>query len=242
MSDFYGDKYKWFIGKVVDDRDDQNSNRVKVNVMGIHPLDVESTISYDFGTSNTALQTPSSTYDLPRARAASLIPINQDNLPGLTEFGAKISKHFTLGQLTVESLVSGNNCRQNISKLNKDIIYNLANLATNCLDPIVEEYGNFTINSGWRPPTNNDLNHQYGYAVDIVPHRGSHTDLALFIKNKLYGRYNFLIHEYSSTTTSTWCHVQLGSRGVLNQGSLDNPLIQTYVNNVYVSGIVQRSV
>lgn len=241
MSDFYGNKYKWFVGRVVDDKDDQNSNRVKVNVVGVHPLDTKATISYDFNDPTPNPQQPGSIYDLPRARAASLIEINPDNLPGLNEFGAKISKHFTLGQLTIGSVVSGNNCRRNSDKLNKDIIFNLANLATNCLDPIVEEYGNFTINSGWRPPTNNDLNHQYGYAVDIVPHRGSHTDLAIFIKNKLYGRYNFLIHEYSSATPSTWCHVQLGSRGVLNQGTLDNPLIQSYVNNIYVSGIVQRA-
>lgn len=240
MSDFYGDNYKWFIGRVVDDRDDQNSNRVKVNIMGIHPLDAESTTTYEFA-SDVPIRTPASIYDLPAARPASLSSINPDNLPGLTEFDSKISKHFTLGQLTIGTVVSGNNCRRNIDKLNRDIIFNLTNLATNCLDPIFEEYGSFNINSGWRPPSNNDLNHQYGYAVDIVPHRGSHTDLALFIKNKLYGRYNFLIHEYSSTTSSTWCHVQLGSRGVLNQGTLEKPLIQTYVNNVYVSGIVQRS-
>jgi hypothetical protein len=238
MSDYYGDKYKWFIGRVVDTNDDMNANRVKVSVFGIHPTDPIATSSIDY---IPETQSQSGTTSLPRATAATLTPIDENNLPGVNEFGAKISRHFTLGNLTIDSLVSGNRCRQNKHLITKDIVANLSNLAVNCLDVIAEEYGKFTVNSGWRTPVPGDMNHQYGYAVDIVPHRGSHTDLALFIKNNLYGRYSFLIHEYSATTSSTWCHVQLGSSGRRNQGTTDRPLIQTYLGGQYVSGIVQRS-
>jgi hypothetical protein len=37
QKDYYGNQYKWFIGKVKDVNDPLNSNRVRVHIFGIHP-------------------------------------------------------------------------------------------------------------------------------------------------------------------------------------------------------------
>lgn len=98
--------------------------------------------------------------ETPNARSsdATALPPGADmirNMPA-DQFtaGMKISKHFTLGDLTkggvriprVTYTVRGRQITP------QEIVINLMNLATNVLDPIYEKYGKFTITSGFRRP------------------------------------------------------------------------------------------
>lgn len=241
--DYYGNKYKWFVGKVKDVNDPLNSNRVRVSIFGIHPD--EELIS---GLTNSASDInntpaivsvpPASLAGVPPAQGIGLIPIDRDALPNPSQMTAKISQNFTLGQLTVNCTGgdSSASCRANLHLLSQDIIYNLSNLATNCLDPIKEKFGNVTITSGWRIGIGSAENHPKGYAADIQVGGSSSFDAAQWIAQNLRGRFSLLLLEYSGS--SKWVHIQLGSSGVRNQGTTEKPLIQTYINGRTTSGLV----
>lgn len=240
--DYYGNQYKWFVGKVKDTNDPLNSNRVRVSIFGIHPD--EALISgLDNGvqsqaTSPTFTNTPpASLTSLPQAKGAGLIAIDKEALPNASQMTAKISQSFTLGQLTVNACggQSGSSCRANLHLLSQDIIYNLSNLATNCLDPIKAQFGNLSVTSGWRVGIGSAENHPKGYAADIQVGGPSNFDVATWIAQNLRGRFSLLILEYQGS--SKWVHVQLGSSGARNQGTTENPLIQTSLNGKYTPGL-----
>ena len=254
-TDYYGNKYKWFIGKVKDTKDPLNSNRVKVNIFGIHPdeqLIADDMGSYQSGSGTTGggdatvggytvnQNPPTSLSNLPAASGSELLPIDRNTLVNPSQMSAKISKYFTLQQLIFSGKDTAATNQANLNLLSQDIIYNLTNLAVNALDPIQEKFGNIHINSGWRAPApaNGKLgmgeNHPKGYAADIS-YGGSAFDLAQWIVANMKGRFSLLILEYAGS--SKWCHVQLGSSGVRNQGSTAKPLIQTYHNNQYTNGL-----
>jgi len=239
--DYYGNKYKWFIGKVKDVNDPLNSNRVRVNIFGIHPD--EELIASDTGTvdggQTASLSTipPATLGAIPPAVGAELAPVDRNNLANPSQLTAKISNHFTLAQLALAGSTSGPINKANLHLLSQDVIYNLTNLAVNCLDPIKEAFGNVNITSGWRAPVTKSgsfENHPKGYAADIQI-GGEPYQLANWIASNLKGRFNLLILEHSGS--SKWVHVQLGSSGLRNQGSTAQPLIQTYVNGRYTSGL-----
>lgn len=240
--DYYGNQYKWFIGKVKDINDPLNSNRVRVNIFGIHPD--EEMITGDTGTVDGGQASTLNTVPLqnlgstPPAVGAELVAIDRNNLPNPSQMNAKISKHFTLGQLALAGSQSGPVNRANLGLLSQDIIYNLSNLATNCLDPIKEKFGNVTITSGWRAPVGDVIgsleNHPKGYAADIQI-GGAPVELATWIASNLKGRFSLLILEYYGS--AKWVHVQLGSSGVRNQGTTAQPLIQTCINGKFTPGL-----
>jgi hypothetical protein len=241
-SDYYGNQYKWFVGKVKDVNDPLNSNRVRVNIFGIHPDEELIDGLNDGGTTGTPPDTfsnipPSSLTNIPPATGASLIPIDKTTLPNPSQMNAKISKYFTLGQLTVNACggQSGSSCRANLHLLSQDIIYNLSNLATNCLDPIKEQFGNLSITSGWRIGIGSTENHPKGFAADIQVGGSSNFDAANWISQNLRGRFSLLILEYQGS--AQWVHIQLGSSGARNQGSAAQPLIQTSLNGRYSAGL-----
>jgi hypothetical protein len=237
--DYYGNQYKWFVGKVKDVNDPLNSNRVRVHIFGVHPDEdlisgmgstIESTTQENTN-QGFNVTPPGSLSAVPPAVGAELTPVDRNTLPNSSQETAKISQYFTLRDLAFVGSTSASLNRSNKNLLSQDIIYNLTNLAVNCLDPIKAQYGNMQITSGWRAKVPGSVgsssNHPNGYAADIIA-GGSSYDLAQWIATNLKGRFTMLLLE--SRGNSRWCHVQLGSIGS-NQGSLAKPLIATYVND-----------
>lgn len=239
QKDYYGNQYKWFVGKVKDVNDPLNSNRVRVHIFGIHPD--EELVTGSTGTTESTneesinqgfnVTPPGSLSAVPPAVGAELTPVDRNTLVNPSQETAKISQYFTLADLAFAGSTSGPLNRANKNLLSQDIIYNLTNLAVNCLDPIKSQFGSIQITSGWRAKVPGSVgsssNHPNGYAADIQAGASSY-DLAQWIATNLKGRFTMLLLE--SRGASRWCHVQLGSIGS-NQGSLANPLIATYVND-----------
>jgi hypothetical protein len=233
-SDFYGDQNNWFIGVVKDTNDPMNSNYVRVRIKGVHPEagDDSSTTPGSGslgGTTTPGSGSGGSSGSIGNAGPAAA-PITPDkaSLPTQAQLDGKISKNFTLRQLTVGASgpQSRRTCQMGISqgKLTADIIYNLANLSVNCLDKIKQDHQNLNINSGWRigvSPADRGAsggNHPKGYAADISCPGVSPRELANYCNTNLRGRFNMLL------IYPTFIHIQLG--GSSNQGSLSNPLIR----------------
>jgi hypothetical protein len=239
QKDYYGNQYKWFIGKVKDVNDPLNSNRVRVHIFGIHPDEDLVTGSTGTVESSAAESTnqgfsvtpPGSLSAVPPAIGAELTPVDRNTLINSSQETAKISQYFTLRDLAFVGSTSGPLNRANKNLLSQDIVFNLTNLAVNCLDPIRAQFGNMQITSGWRAKVPGSVgsssNHPNGYAADIQG-GSSAFELAQWIVSNLKGRITMLLLE--SRGSSTRCHVQLGSIGS-NQGSLAKPLIATYVND-----------
>ena len=239
QKDYYGNQYKWFIGKVKDVNDPLNSNRVRVHIFGIHPDEelvdgstgtIESTAA-ESTNQGFVVTPPGSLSAVPPAVGAELTPVDRNTLINPSQETAKISQYFTLSDLAFAGSTSGKLNRKHKNLLSQDIVFNLTNLAVNCLDPIRAQFGNMQITSGWRAKVPGSVgsssNHPNGYAADIQG-GSSAFELAQWIATNLKGRFTMLLLE--SRGNSTWCHVQLGSLGS-NQGSLAKPLIATYVND-----------
>lgn len=224
--DYYGSKTKWFIGVVKDINDPLNSNRVRVRIKGIHPEDplgdiVSSTSTVTGETSSgggggtggaVSQSGTQSNNTYPPIQSQSLIQIDRSTLPKNTQLAGKLSKNYTLGDLTTKTAVSGPSCVRQMPNCSDSIIYNLANLSTNVLDPLKDQFPNMIITSGWRP--NNGSNHGPGYAADIqLPGRRAR-QLGDWIVANLKGRFSMMIWE------PTWIHIQLGGKG-----STENPII-----------------
>lgn len=224
-SDYYGNNLKTFVGVVKDITDPLGSNRVRVRIKGIHPEDPSGDGGYSgdgiqqFGSNGT---TPDSAGGTTSTQLSPLAQVKVDpaNLPSTTQLQGKISQHFTLADLT-----TGPKCSKDVKyylgQLTPEIVQNLANLATNVLDPLKEQFGSLQINSGWRPhgrPGSNTSNHGNGWAVDIAVPGVSFDALFDWCKNNLKGRFNFLYNEHNHV------HIQLG--GTSSQGSVTNPVIR----------------
>lgn len=225
MSDFYGSETKYFIGVVKDISDPLDSNRVRVRIKGIHPEDPNGdNFSSDgvgggsgSGGNSSGGSGSTSQTSYPALEAQSLIKIDRASLPKNNELGKKISQRYTLAQLTTQVTLPGcaAKARAMIGNLSDDIIFNLANLATNVLDPLKEQFPTLNITNAWRP--NNGGNHAPGYAADVQLDGRRAKAVGDWIQASLRGRFNFMIYE------PTWIHIQLGGR----QGSLEKPLITT---------------
>lgn len=145
--------------------------------------------------------------------------------------GMKISKHFTLGQLTAGGTriprVTYNVKGENFTP--QQIVANLSNLATNVLDPIYEKYGAFTITSGFRRPPHGshpgDLgggkkeggDHPRGCAADIKFTKSKQETFNVCNEIvKILPAWNQIIMEYDGS--SCWIHVALHPSG--NKGHM----------------------
>lgn len=250
MSDYFGDKHKAFIAVVKDTNDPTNSNFVRLRIKGIHPEAGDdstgtpgvgggsgggssggsggSSGGSSGGTSGSGSSGSGGGAIGNAGPAAAPIKVDKGSLPNASQLDGKISKHFTLRNLTVGA--AGENSRRTsqmgISQglLTADIIYNLANLATNCLDKIKEDHHNLRINSGWRigvSPADRGAsggNHPKGYAADIAAPGVSPRALANYCNANLRGRFNLLL------VYPTFIHIQLG--GSSRQGTTSSPLIR----------------
>ena len=98
------------------------------------------------------------------------------------------------------------------------VIKNLKDLMENCIDPIVDEYPNLIVNSGYRCKELNvniggskTSQHCFGQAIDIkVPNLNS-ADLYNYIYYNISG-WDQLIWEYPERGNRSWVHVSYNRR------------------------------
>jgi hypothetical protein len=147
--------------------------------------------------------------------------------------GMKLSKHFTLGDLTA----GGTRIPRVTYQLDdgttltpQQIVANLCNLANNVLDPIREKYGPFTITSSFRRPpfgaAPGDLgpgrkeggDHPRGCAADIVFTKSKQETFNMCNEIvKMLPSWNQVIMEYDGPT-KYWIHVACRPSG--NKGDM----------------------
>lgn len=244
--DYYGNNYKWFIGKVKDTQDPFNANRVRVQVFGVHPIEIEDA-NYGSSSGGPAATTGTTTSPggviipsgasgaggtdttPPAASTVGAITPNYNNLPNHSAVDNKLSQYFTLRDLTIGTAVCSALTKQKFTPefCTEQVIKNLANLAQSALDPLKTNFNsNIKINSAWRAPGAQELNtqnHPSGYAADVSLN-SSGVEIANYMLKNLKGRFNMLLLEYNNN--GSWAHIQLGSK-TGTQGSTSSPLIQT---------------
>jgi hypothetical protein len=137
---------------------------------------------------------------------------------------------FTLGDLLQDG---GLVAQRGLSE--QQIVYNLKQLAINCLDPIKEKYPDMHINSGFRQGTNLS-DHGLGAAVDIKFTNRSKTeykDIAEWIVNNVPHRQvllEYLFESGSNKLRTVWIHLSfLTSNGALVKSNYAP--VQTFVNH-----------
>jgi hypothetical protein len=123
----------------------------------------------------------------------------------------QLSKNFTLNEMTKSETAS----RRGISNLPSDEhLKNLKQLVEKVLQPIRDQFGPATINSGYRSPALNEAvggsktsQHCYGQAVDVEVRGVANYDLAKWIEDNL--DYDQLILEFYTPgiPDSGWVHV-----------------------------------
>ena len=115
-----------------------------------------------------------------------------------------ISQNFSIGSFTIHSLFRHSLKAQGGLSVS-DIICNLKGLATNVLDPLINQYPNFRINSGFRTFTNGHSQHEKGMAADIqwsgITNREYLERAKWIAKNLIYDQ---LIFEHGN---SIWIHI-----------------------------------
>ncbi len=210
-NDFYGNKIKWFVGVVKDVQDPLNSNMVRVWVPGVHPdLKDGSATSSSVGSNpntttgtNTGTPKPSSNTSSSSSSSKPVSPglVKPDaNLPNSSQLSMKISRHYTLADLTTSAgPTSAAACQRGIQQglLTETIIKRLATLAVNCLDPLRDHFGpKMRVTSGWRPAGTRingkitaPTRHPEGYAADVAVSGIAQSEVTAWIRANLRGRY-----------------------------------------------------
>ena len=216
-ADYYGSiagQKHWFVG-VVKDVSDPN-NRVRLQIKGIHPEDAGGSSTPGDSSAGTTggggtgggSSGSSSAPTTPAATGGSSptqgqVSVSRDDLPSSTQFSAPLSPHFTLGSLVNPKY------RNRSAQLTPSIIYNLKNLAVNCLEPLKARYPGMIITSGWRPygAVGTARNHPGGYAVDFQVRGQTPASIVNWIQQNLRGRYTKL------ELATRHVHIQLGGGG-----------------------------
>ena len=149
----------------------------------------------------------------------------------------KVSKHFTLGELTFSDTA----CRKGIDNTpSPEMVEKLTRLANEILEPIRTHYGTpFRPNSCYRCPTlnkavgsTNKSQHCKGEAVDVEVSGVSNYDLATWITENLEFDQVILENYTSGEPTSGWVHVSLKPAGQSNR-----KMALTYSNRTYTNGL-----
>lgn len=164
---------------------------------------------YTSGNSGNANpSTPSETIanlpEEPVNRDPNIAPTKPGSVPGYGQYGAKISKYFTLAQI-----VNGTTTKTKPSPNEWDKIVGFgAGIAQNLLDPINEKFPGILVTSWYRPGTKN---HGTGRAIDIVvPSRSmaKHAEIARFARDNLPVSQVFL---EKNSTGNTHVHLMLAT-------------------------------
>lgn len=133
----------------------------------------------------------------------------------------RLSKHFLLSDFTKSSTA----VRLGIDNTApQDVLHNLEDLVALILQPLANEFGQVTINSGYRSPALNKAvggagssQHLKGLAADIEVPGMSNYDLACHIQDNY--KFDQLILEFYTPgdETSGWVHVSIAGSGGKNR-------------------------
>lgn len=133
---------------------------------------VDSTLLSEFP-SPTVSDTPSEQGDQtgtarPSRRVSCLdLQISGNSIPrGSPLYATRLSRNFTLGALSVNTVLSKDSIRGQVGVSVEDIVCNLKAVAENILEPIKARYPGFNINSGFRAGSGKSQ-HLRGQAVDL---------------------------------------------------------------------------
>ena len=143
--------------------------------------------------------------------------INLSSLPD----NYQLSKHFTLGDLSSKSAVSKYKLEAQGGLTYGQLVYNLAALALNVLEPALSLYPKLQVNSGFRTiaASNPSSQHTKGQAVDIqIPglSKEDYFDVAKKLANNL--NYDQLLLEYKNYGTGMpWIHISFNVDGQRKQ-------------------------
>jgi hypothetical protein len=127
----------------------------------------------------------------------------------------KLSKYYTLGDVTTRPSASSYSVTAQNGLTEKDIVGNLKYLAVNVIDTVKEQYPDAVITSGFRAGGSGS-DHNKGQAVDLqfTGHSFSdYYDIADWIKNNT--PYKQVLLEYATRPQGTvaWIHVAAASDG-----------------------------
>ena len=123
----------------------------------------------------------------------------------------QLSKHFTLADLSSKAAVSKNSVVPQAGLSYGEIVYNLAAVALNILEPALNLYPKLKITSGFRTSASSNPSSQHckGQAVDIQIDnidKEELFDVAKTLANNL--NYDQLLLEYKNTgTKNPWIHI-----------------------------------
>lgn len=137
----------------------------------------------------------------------------------------KLSPNFTLGQVSSNAVVSKYKVQDQFGLKSSDIVANLQNVCLNVLEPIIREFPNAFVTSGFRHNNSTSgkiSDHVVGQAVDIQFKGATNKDyyeIAKKIKNLI--PYKQLLLEYRENkgrAPSVWIHVSLTTEPAKNTG------------------------
>jgi hypothetical protein len=142
-------------------------------------------------------------------------PANYDadgNMIGGVNYRLQLSRHFTLGQLSANSVVAKTRIQTggNRGFTQQQIIDNLSTLANNALDLIKDQYPSMIVTNAYRGRQTGSQ-HNVGYAADMqfpgTPN-SQYYDIAIWIRENV--PHDQLILEYKTTGTRLpWIHISL---------------------------------
>ncbi len=142
-------------------------------------------------------------------------PTNYDDagdMIGGVNYRLKLSKHFTLGQLSASSIVAKTRIAKGGNKglTQQEIIDNLSVLANNALDLIRDEYPTMIVTNAYRGKQTGSQ-HNIGQAADMQfpgVSKNSYIDIASWIRENV--PHDQLILEYKNTGSGLpWIHLSL---------------------------------
>lgn len=125
----------------------------------------------------------------------------------------KLSKYFTLGQLSSHSLVAKTTLKEQRGLTKAQIACNLKQLSVNCLDKIKEKYPDMVVTNAFRAPYGASAgrsDHEIGCAADLQFTSASASDyfeIAKWIRDNV--PYKQLLLEYGGGARRPWIHIAL---------------------------------
>ncbi len=160
----------------------------------------------------------------------------------------KLSKNFSLAELTRSTTATKQNIKEQFIPPS-NIVENLSQLCENVLQPIRDEFGSFSPNSGYRCDALNkavrgarNSEHTKGKAADITIYKqGKNVTGDVFfwlLENKETVKWTKIIWEYGNTFCPDWLHIEFveeeqNQRQVLVKGA--GPYLEYYKSSYYTS-------
>lgn len=193
----------------------------------------------DIDAGNNAKPAPGAVVDTTPGAAIPPFGTDTGGLENQTSFPStlQLSKHYTLGQLTMTPNVDFQHIVRDYNGLTAgQIVANLKLLAVNVLDPVLDQYPGMRITNTWRDDTGKYLTptnqHPKGQAADLVFRslpKSQYINIAQWIKNNV--PFDQLLLEWRKEKNGIhhWIHVSYNSKG--NRPRSDQTSVMTFVND-----------